>query len=110
MQDFIYLAVWIGCYALVLFALRGFNIRALAYSWAPSSRLAWLCLFITSDREKAGRINRLCWQFPRPAERRTAAGHHHQFARMLATDDWHVAWRAGQKSTACQCPPSRHCP
>jgi len=54
MQDFIYLAVWIGCFALVLFALSVFNIRALAFSWAPSSRLAWLCLFITSDREKVG--------------------------------------------------------
>jgi hypothetical protein len=25
MQDFIYLAVWIGCFALVLFALNSFN-------------------------------------------------------------------------------------
>jgi hypothetical protein len=25
MQDFIYLAVWIGCFALVLFVLYGFN-------------------------------------------------------------------------------------
>jgi len=25
MQDFIYLAVWIGCFALVLFALSSFN-------------------------------------------------------------------------------------
>jgi hypothetical protein len=25
MQDFIYLAVWVGCFALVLFVLHGFN-------------------------------------------------------------------------------------
>src|SRR5262245_57881936 len=28
-----------------------------------------------------------------------------KFARMLATADWHAAWRADQRSTACRYPP-----